>query len=227
MTIKLAFAGTGWISKVHARAALLLPQVELAAVVNHRSESLQTFADEFGIPRRYEHLDELLEEGGVDALVVSTPNALHAPQTIAALKHGIHVLVEKPTALNASEAYEMRQTGIETGAMLMLAHNWRFHDETRWLREQTLSGRLGKIIRTHGFSIHQDWGPAGWFTQKKLAGGGALADMGVHAIDTARFLLGDPIPRSVYAKTGTHYMDADVDDTAELIITWEDGSYSH
>ncbi len=227
MAVRLAFAGTGWISKVHARAARLLPQVEFAAVVNHRPESMQTFADEFSIPRTYEHLEDLLENGGVDALVVSTPNVLHASQTVAALRAGVHVLVEKPTAMNAAQAYEMRQASIETGSLLMLAHNWRFHEETQWLREQVLNQRLGKIIRTRGFSIHKDWGPAGWFTQKELAGGGALADMGVHAIDTARFLLGDPIPKSVFARTGTHYMDADVDDTAELIINWEDGSYSH
>jgi len=160
-------------------------------------------------------------------LVVSTPNALHAPQTIAALKRGIDVLVEKPMAMNAQEAAEMRRAAQESGALLMLAHNWRFHEELIWLKQQIGARRLGRIIRTQGSSVHVGWGPSGWFTQRELAGGGALADMGVHAIDTARFLLGDPLPKSVFAKTGTHYIDADVDDTAELTITWEDGSYSH
>ncbi|MCE5207328.1 MAG: Gfo/Idh/MocA family oxidoreductase [Chloroflexi bacterium] len=227
MTIKLAFAGTGWVSKVHARAAKLLPQVELYAVVNHRCESMQSFANEFDIPRTFTDLDDLLSDGGADALVVGTPNALHAPQTMAALRHGMHVLVEKPMALNASEANAMWAASVESGALLMLAHNWRFHEEVKWLRAQIQSGRLGDIVRTHGFSIHMDWGPSGWFTRKDLAGGGALADMGVHAIDTARFLLGDPLPKSVFARTGTHYIESDVDDTAELIITWQDETYSH
>lgn len=227
MTLKLAIAGTGWAAKVHAAAARLLPQVELYAVVNHRAETAQSFAQEFNIPHIYADIDELLAAGGADALVVATPNVLHAPQTIAALEHGIHVLVEKPLAMNAAEAQAMRAACQKSGAMLMLAHNWRFNEEVNWLRTQIQSGRLGRIIRTHGFSIHVDWGPSGWFTRKDLAGGGALADMGVHAIDTARFLLGDPLPASVFAKTGTHYIEADVDDTAELTVTWEDGSYSH
>jgi predicted dehydrogenase len=77
---------------------------------------------------------------------------------------------------------------------------------------------LGNVIRTTGYGIHTHWGPSGWFTQQQYAGGGALADMGIHAIDTVRFLLGDPDPRSVYAKIGTHSGNYDVDDTAVLMI---------
>jgi predicted dehydrogenase len=227
MAVKLAFAGTGWIANVHARAAALLPHVELSAAVNHRPESLHSFSQEFGIPRAHLHLEDLIAAGGVDALVISTPNALHAPQTIAALKKGIHVLVEKPMALNAAQAQEMCEASRTSGALLMLAHNWRFHEEVIWLREQIRQQRIGRVIRTQGVSVHSDWGPTGWFLDRELAGGGALIDMGVHAIDTARFLLGDPLPKSVYAKIGTHYISAGVDDTAELVITWTDGAYSH
>ncbi len=88
------------------------------------------------------------------------------------------------------------------------------------------SGVLGEIIKTKGYGIHENWGPSGWFTQKKLAGGGALADMGVHAIDTVRYILGDPKPVSVYAKIGTHYGDYDVDDSGIIMITWDKGTTS-
>jgi predicted dehydrogenase len=71
------------------------------------------------------------------------------------------------------------------------------------------------------------WGPEGWFTQKKYAGGGALADMGIHAIDTARFLTGDPQPVSVYARLGTYYKDYDVDDTGVIVIVWDNGVTSY
>ena len=62
--------------------------------------------------------------------------------------------------------------------------------------------------------------PAAGFTQRELAGGGALADMGVHAIDAARFVLGDPAPRSVFARMGSIYGDYDVDDTGLIVIDW-------
>ena len=70
-------------------------------------------------------------------------------------------------------------------------------------------------------------GPSGWFAQKKFAGGGALADMGIHALDTARFLLGDPQPVSVYARIGTNYGDFDVDDTGVIWVNWANGAISY
>jgi len=222
--MKFAFAGTGYINKVHARAAQNC-DVELTAVANHTPESMAAFAKEFGIPRQYETVEGLLKDGKVDALIVSTPNYLHAPQTIAALKAGVHVMVEKPMAMNAQEAEAMCEAAEKSGALLMVAHCWRFDPEVLWLEEQ--STKLGKIIRTKGIGVHTHWGPSGWFTQEEFAGGGALADMGIHALDTARFLLGDPKPVAVYAKIGTYYKDFDVDDTGVIIVEWDNGATSY
>ncbi len=222
--MKIAFAGTGGINEVHARAAQRLG-VELVAAVNHKPESMAEFGREFGIARQYETVEAMLQDGDVDALVVSTPNYLHAPQTITALNAGVHVMVEKPMSMNAQEAEQMCEAAGKSGALLMVAHCWRFHPEVQWLREQ--SAKLGKIIRTKAYSVHVHWGPSGWFTQKQFAGGGAMADMGVHALDTTRFLLGDPQPISVYAKIGTYYMEADVDDTGVIIVEWDNGTVSY
>ena len=65
------------------------------------------------------------------------------------------------------------------------------------MRDAIAAGELGRVVRTHGYGVHADWGPSGWFTDPALAGGGALVDMGIHAIDTARFLLGEPEARRV------------------------------
>jgi predicted dehydrogenase len=222
--MKIAFAGTGGINKVHARAAQGLG-LELVAAVNHKLESMAEFGREFGISRQYETVEAMLKDGSVDALVVSTPNYLHARQTIAALNAGVHVLVEKPMAMNAPEAEQMCEASEKSGALLMVAHCWRFHPEVQWLKEQ--STKLGRIIRTKAYSVHVYWGPAGWFTQKQFAGGGAMADMGVHALDTTRYLLGDPQPVSVYAKIGTYYRDYDVDDTGVILVTWDNGVTSY
>ncbi len=226
MTIRIAFTGTGYIAKIHAKAARVIEGVELAAVVNHRPESMAAFAAEMGIGRQYDSVEALLEDGGVDALSINTPNYLHAPQAIAALRAGVHVLVEKPMAMNAAEAEAMLDAAQKSGALLMVAHCWRFDEEVLWLKGQADAGRLGRIVRTTGYGVHASWGPGGWFTQKRHAGGGALADMGIHALDTARFLLGDPQPVSVYARIGTHYGAYDVDDTGLIIVTWENGATS-
>jgi predicted dehydrogenase len=227
MSVKLAFAGTGYISRIHARAAQKLADVELVAVVNHRPKSMASFAREFNIPRQYATIEELLRNRAVDALSVNTPNYLHAPQTIAALEAGVHVMVEKPMALDAKQAEEMLVASEKSRTLLMVAHCWRFDREVLWIKDQVDKGRIGEIVRTKGYSVHVNWGPAGWFTERRFAGGGALADMGIHAIDTARFLLGDPQPVSVYARIGTYYKDFDVDDTGVILITWSNGVTSY
>ena len=222
--MKIAFSGTGYINKVHARAAQTAG-LELAAIVNHKKDSMIEFGKQFDITRQYEKLEDLLKDGGVDALVISTPNYLHAPQTIAALNAGVHVMVEKPMAMNAAEAGQMCESAEKSGTTLMVAHCWRFDPDVLWLKEQ--SKKLGRIIRTKGIGVHTHWGPSGWFTQKQFAGGGAMVDMGIHALDTARFLLGDPKPVSVFAKIGTYYKDFDVDDTGVIIVEWDNGATSY
>ena len=226
MSLKIAFTGTGHAAHVHARAAQSIAGLELVAIVNHRAESMAEYATQFGISRQYMTIEALLTDGDVDVLCVNTPNYMHAPQAIAALEAGIHVMVEKPMALNAAEAEAMRRASEQSGANLMVAHCWRFDEEVNWLKAEIDGGKLGRILRTKGNGVHVNWGPDGWFVEARYAGGGALADMGVHAIDAARYLLGDPQPLSVYAKIGTQYTDYDVDDSGTIWINWEGGATS-
>ena len=222
--MKFAITGAGYIAAIHARAVQNCG-AQVTAVVEKYSDKSAAFAQEFGISRQYSTVEELFSDGGADAMVIGTPNFLHAPQTLAALKAGIPVMVEKPMAMNATEAELMLSASRKSGAALMVAHCWRFDQDVLWLKAQV--PRIGSVFRTKGYGVHTHWGPAGWFTQKKLAGGGALADMGIHALDTARFLLGDPQPVSVYARIGTYYQDFDVDDTGVTIVNWEDGTVSY
>ena len=226
MSLKIAFSGTGHISRVHARAAQSIDGVEQVAVVNHKPKSMADYAAQFGIARQYATLEDLLRAGDVDILVVSTPNYLHAPQATAALEAGVHVMVEKPMALEAAEADQMLRASELSGAKLMVAHCWRFDEEVNWIKAQIDDGRLGTILRTKGYGVHVNWGPDGWFVEARYAGGGALADMGIHAIDVARYFLGDPQPLSVYAKISTDYTDYDVDDSGTIWINWEGGATS-
>lgn len=223
--MKIAFAGAGYIINIHAKAARAQKDAQLAALVEKHSEKSAALAQKFKIKNQYASVEELLRAGGVDALVIGTPNYLHAPQAIAALKAGVSVMVEKPMAMNAREAEKMVNASVKSGAVLMVAHCWRFDEDVLWLRNQ--SPRLGKVIRTKSYGVHTHWGPAGWFTQKQFAGGGAMADMGIHALDTARFLLGDPQPVSVYAKIGTYYKEFDVDDTGVVMVEWDNGVVSY
>jgi predicted dehydrogenase len=223
--MRVALFGCGWIQDFHARGVLECGG-ELVAVANHREETARVFAERYGIPRTTTDWKALAADPEVDAGIVSTPNALHAPQAIALLEAGKHVLVEKPMAMSVAECDTMIQASKRSGAWLMVAHCWRFHDAVIALRDRIANGEFGKIVKTRGYGVHAEWGPAGWFVDPVLAGGGALADMGVHAIDTTRFLLGDPEPGRVCATIGTHYGDYAVDDDAILLITWSNGTNS-
>jgi predicted dehydrogenase len=198
---------------------------ELVAVANHREESARAFAETYDIPLVTTDWRALAADREVDAAIVSTPNALHAPQAIALLEAGTHVLVEKPMATSVAGCDAMIEAAARGGASLMVAHCWRFRDEVIAMRDRIERGELGEVVRTHGYGMHEGWGPTGWFTDPDLAGGGALVDMGVHAIDTCRFLVGDPSPRRVRASIGTRYAQGryTVDDDGLVLITWSNG----
>ena len=126
MSLRIAFTGTGHISRIHAQAAQAQDDMELVAVVNHRPESRAEFAAKFGIRRQYDDVTNLLEDGDVDALVVSTPNYLHAPQSYRRAerrrsRHGgkAHVDERGGSAANASGEPSFRRQ-IDGGALLAL-----------------------------------------------------------------------------------------------------------
>ena len=225
---RVALYGCGWVQDFHARGVLAHPRGDLVAVANHREESAHAFAQRHGIPRVTTDWEALATDPDVDAAIVSTPNCLHASQAIALLRNGKHVLVEKPMATSVAECDAMINASREGGASLMVGHCWRFREEVVALRDRVAAGDLGEIVKTRGYGVHAGWGPSGWFTDPALAGGGALVDMGVHAIDTARFLLGDPDPGRVCAVVGTRYAEGrySVDDDAILMIEWSNGTNS-
>jgi predicted dehydrogenase len=205
---------------------LAYPGAELVVVANHREPSARAFAERHGIPEVTTDWRSLADRDDVDAAVVATPNALHAEQSIAFLDAGKHVLVEKPMAVSLAECDAMIDAAARSGASLMVAHNWRFRDEVIAMRDRIASGALGEVVKTRGYGVHANWGPEGWFVEPALAGGGALVDMGVHAIDTARFVLGDPVPERVCAAISTRYGSYEVDDDGIVLVGWSNGTNS-
>src|SRR5262245_26070720 len=123
--VRLGFSGVGYIARIHAAAAQAVG-ARVVAVANHRDESRIAFMERFAVPRGYRDAAEMLTDGGIDGLVVCTPNALHAPDALAGLADGVPVLVEKPMAIDSREAARMHETAERTGVPLMVAHCWRF-----------------------------------------------------------------------------------------------------
>ena len=224
--IKIAIIGAGYIADYHARGLQALANVEIAIVVDTRIEAAQKFASRYSIKEVGNDAMNLTQRDDIDAVVLGVPNKYHAPYAVEFLKNGMDVFLEKPMAMNSEEGKEIMEVASSTKQLVMVGHMWRFDQEVNHIKKVIDSGKLGKIIKTKGYGIHENWGPSGWFTHKELAGGGALADMGVHAIDTVRYILGDPKPVTVYAQIGTHYGDYDVDDSGIIMINWDNGTTS-
>jgi predicted dehydrogenase len=223
--MKVALFGCGWIQDFHARAVVACGH-EVVVVANHREVTARAFAERHAIAAVTTDWAAVAADRSIDAVVIGTPNALHTPQSIAALGAGTHVLVEKPMAVSVADCDAMILAAARSGASLMVAHCWRFHPDVLAMRARIQAGELGEIVKTRGYGVHAGSGPSGWFVDRALAGGGALPDMGVHAIDTARFLLSDPSPKRVCAAIGTRYGDYDVDDDGILLISWSQGTNS-
>ena len=221
--IKIALIGAGYIADFHARGLQSIPNVEIVAVVAKEMQEAKDFAIKYDIKETYTDIAPVLNNEEIDAVIIGTPNQFHAPYAIEFLKSGKDVFLEKPMGISAKEGRQINDAAKKYDQLVMVGHMWRFDIDTNYLKDYVESGKLGKVFKTKGYGVHENWGPAGWFTIKKLAGGGALADMGVHAIDTVRYIIGDPKPVKVYARISTHFGDYDVDDTGIIIITWDNG----
>ena len=202
--------------------------VELIAVCDINEERAQAVAEKYGV-KAYTSYEELLESGSVDAVSVCTPNYLHAPISIAALKSGIHVLCEKPMATSKEEAEAMIAAAKESGKKLMIGHNQRFVPSHQKARKLIEGGEIGKIysFRTaFGHGGPEGWsveGKESWFFQKEKAFVGAMGDLGVHKTDLLRYVLGEEIVE-VGSFVETSAKDfADVDDNAVCVLKTESG----
>ncbi len=224
--VRVGILGTGIIIRdYHLPILKNHPKAQVVAAANVHPESLRRLAEEHDIPRAYTDLQAMADDPEIDAVVIGLPNYLHAPVTIQMLEAGKHVLCEKPMALSVTEGQEMVAASRRAGRKLMIAHMWRFDQETLWLRELVSSGTLGRVfkVKSHAIWLYEGPPPKTWFVTPSLAGGGALADMGIHSIDTLRYVLGGARPIKVFANVGTHFRDIDVDDTATVMIEFEGG----
>jgi UDP-N-acetylglucosamine 3-dehydrogenase len=209
-------------------------QAKIAALCDINAKRVEEQAAKYG-GKAYTDFEAMLKHPGLDAVVIGTPNYLHAPQTIAALKAGKHVLVEKPMALSREEAKAMIAAAQEAKKFLMVGQNQRLDRAHQKAREIIATGRLGKALTFRTAFKHRgpetwsvDTGPGTWFFNKKLAGMGVCGDLGIHKADLMRFLLGDDIVE-VSAMIGTQhksYADGkriDVDDNAMLLCRTKSG----
>ena len=201
--LRVGVIGLGWAGQQHIAAYDPLPDAQVVAIAGLEEPVRAKLAARHGIEHELARWEDLIDLDGLDAVSVAVPTFLHAPIAIAALQRGIHVLSEKPIALNASEADAMVQAARTADRVLDVAFNHRQRGDIQKLKEAIDAGRLGRPYYAKAWWLRRTGIPTlgSWFTRGELAGGGPLVDIGVHVLDYSLFLLGNPEVRAVSAST--------------------------
>jgi 1,5-anhydro-D-fructose reductase (1,5-anhydro-D-mannitol-forming) len=178
----------------------------------------------FEIPHVFETPEELCSSGEVDAVFVASPDALHSPHTLLALRHGKPVLCEKPLAMNAAEAEEMAAAAERAGLKFGVAQNFRWNRSLRRMREMLGEGRVGRpVLAAANFCFLSERSPRAWISDAGMACGGPIGDVGVHCVDALRFLLSDDVV-AVSALARSDAQPGGMEDTAALLLEFSGGA---
>jgi predicted dehydrogenase len=191
MKPRIAFVGLGWIGVHRLKTITASDAVEIAALYDERkdaSEAARRIVPQASVISSY---DEILEDS-IDGVVIATPNALHVPQTVAALRAGISVFCQKPLGCNVLEVCQAVSAARESDRLLSVDFSYRFIPGMRQIRKLVKSGSLGKIFSVE-LKFHNGYGPdKQWFYERAASGGGCVLDLGIHLIDLALWTLDFP-----------------------------------
>ncbi len=201
--IRTGIVGLGNIGQYHAERLRELG-VPLVGGMDVAEEARDRFARRYDVSVYDDHR-ELFDE--VDAVIVTTPNKYHEEYAVAALEQDRHLLLEKPLAHDLESAERIAAAAADTGARCMVGFNNRFLNTVRIVRNRIEEGALGKISHIEANYVRRRGVPGrgSWFTRRAISGGGALIDLGVHAVDLALYLLDYPTVREVSGTTRTEF----------------------
>jgi predicted dehydrogenase len=172
-------------------------------------------------------LDEALSAPAVHAVYIATPVFLHAPQSIQSLKAGMHVLCEKPMAMNAVEAGSMVKAAEQTARTFGVAYYRRMYPKLQRAKQLIEAGAIGKPVvaelTSHGWldEKQEKSGDRNWLIDPAKAGGGPLYDIASHRIDVLNFLFGQPLRATGYLSNAVHHYA--VEDNATVMIDYANG----
>lgn len=240
--LKLGMVGGGegaFIGAVHRIAARIDDRFTLVAgALSSNPERALRSGQSLGLSedRIYSDFKEMAakeaaREDGIDAVSIVTPNHMHAPVAKAFLEAGIHVICDKPLTAQLDEALELEQTVKNSGKVFVLTHNYTGYPLMRQAREMVQNGELGNI-RVVQAEYAQDWltepadddnKQAAWRTDPKMAGAGAIGDIGTHAFNLACFV-SDLKVTQLAAELSSFVGNRLVDDNAHINLRFENGA---
>ena len=196
--LRVAQMGLGSYAERVGAAMKDCKRAKITGLISGTPEKLQKYGEKYGVPESsrysYQNASEIRKDSNVDAVYITTPNALHMPQTIQMAEAGKHVICEKPMAVNAKDAKKMIDACASNGVKLLIGYRMHFEPITLDIVRMRAKGDFGKALFFQGLSGFIIGDPKQWRLNKELAGGGAMMDIGVYSINGSRYMIGeDPI----------------------------------
>lgn len=196
---RIGFLGVGWIGRHRMEAMLAGGLIEAAAIADPSPEMVAEAAKLAPDPRVVDGLDAMLAMG-LDGVVIATPSALHAKQSVAALEAGVAVFCQKPLGRDAAEAARVVEAARAADRLLDVDFSYRHTGGMRAIRELVQADELGKVFAVD-LTFHNAYGPdKPWFYDRAQSGGGCVMDLGVHLVDLAMWTLGAKAAEEVAAQ---------------------------
>ncbi len=201
---------------------------DVVAIADVNEKLAIQLSQEYGVEKVFTDWQQIIAEPEINAVCIATPNFLHADMVIAALESGKHVLVEKPMAISWQDVKEMVKIADEKKLVLMVNQSFRYNPIYEKAKEIIKSGLIGDIYSIRGrFSYagpeHWTGSKDTWFLDKNMAGGGALFDAGIHAVDLIRFLVGKSVVQ-VGGLLSTMEKKIQAEDNSVTVLKFVDGS---
>jgi predicted dehydrogenase len=201
--LRAGVVGLGYAGEQHLKNFARVPGVEPVALAGLERDRLRELGGRYGVQDLYTSWEDLASRDDLDIISIGAPNHLHAPIAVAALEGGRHVLCEKPLSRNGAEAQQIVDAARAADRAVHVAFTQRERGDVQALKRHVDEGNLGRIYHAKATWMRRNGipGMGGWFTSKELAGGGPLIDLGVHMIDMALYLMGEPRVDSVSCAT--------------------------
>jgi len=223
--VQIGLIGAGNISETHARAAAAIPGTVIAAVFGSNGEKTSALAARYGATP-YRDLESFLAHRPMDIVAIGSPSGLHAEQAIAAVRRGVHVIVEKPLDIDTARIDDLIEAADAARVKIGVFFQDRLRPAMRELKAALNDARLGKAVLASGrvkwYRPPEYYSQSRWRGTWALDGGGALMNQGIHTVDVLLWLLG-PVAR-VRAATRTQFHSIEVEDTAVAILEFESGA---
>jgi predicted dehydrogenase len=200
--IRVGIIGCG-IGVFHASSWSQEPRAKVVALAGLEPDRCRKIGHQYDIPNLYGDYQEMIARPEIDAVSIAVPNFLHLPIALAAFEAGKHVLLEKPIGLNAGEGEQIVRAARDAGKVLGVCLSKRHSADMDLLHQYIKEGWLGEIYYAKAFWMRRSGIPGlgTWFTKKELAGGGPLIDLGIHVLDQALYLMGNPKVTTVSGAT--------------------------